>query len=385
MAKSAPYVRSVHVTDHVVMDTTNCRYPRVIAADATPSRAWIKQGSLAYSLASVTLNPEDCPPCSVLRVTCVMQYHSPAVSGKAWYLFIGDQVVSQVPGIAATAQTLGIEVYLYVRSTGVSVMRAQANAGAGSTTTSDGTGNFYGVNTSAAPTSVNIDMSAAQTLSIKTRVSGADSSAGEWHELLGFSVESLYTTDYPPGYLPTSAIACWGDSLTIGSGAVLYTSDYPSVIGRDTPGRVVYNGGVGGEKSGQILTRMLLDKVRGKRWTTVLWMGRNNVNDVGMQDTVMADIASAVANLSHSRFLVLTVLNSKTETTGTANYNAIIALNNAILAAYPNNSYDMRSHLATDPDGTIPSGMMSDVIHLNATGYAEVAAQVSAFLSGKGW
>jgi lysophospholipase L1-like esterase len=114
-------------------------------------------------------------------------------------------------------------------------------------------------------------------------------------------------------------------------------------------------------------------------------MGRNNVNDVGMQDTVMADIASAVANLSHSRFLVLTVLNSKTETTGTANYNAIIALNNAILAAYPNNSYDMRSHLATDPDGTIPSGMMSDVIHLNATGYAEVAAQVSAFLSGKGW
>lgn len=385
MAKTPPYTKTTHATDHAAMDAINTRYPRLIAADATPTRAWIKQDPAFTTLASVNLTPADVPPSSVIRISALMQFHPTSIAGKNFRIQIGGVTVIQVPGLVANTQTLGIEVYLYVRSSAVTIIRAQGNAGAGSGNTLDGTGNFFGANTSGGPTTMSVDMTVNNTLTIQTQVQGAASSNGEWHELHGFTVECLQISASPTGYSPASAVAYWGDSLTAGTGATLYTSDYPAVVTKATYGRPGYNGGVGGEKSGQILTRILQDKVRGRHWTCVLWMGRNNVGDAGMQATVLADIASAVANLSHSRFLVLTVLNAKTETTGTANYNAIIALNNAILAGYPNNSYDIRSFLATDPDGTIPSGLMSDSIHLNATGYASVAAQVSAFLAGKGW
>ncbi len=359
---------------------------KVVLSDAQSARTWIRQGAGALVLASVPLKAVDVPVGSTIRIGGVIQFYTPAVAGKGLYIVIGGVSVAEISGgIGATAQRVSFFVELYVKANGTSVLRAQSQMGQGSANTTDGTGSFFGVNTSGGPTSATVNMLVDNTLDIRTSVGGSLSSNGEWHELQGFTVEVLSPGADSHGFAPAAATACWGDSLTIGSGAVLYTSDYPSVLAKAHPGTPVYNGGVGGEKSGQILNRILADKIRGRHWTCVFWMGRNNTVDAGFQSTVLADIASAVANLSHSRYLILTVLNATTEDNTTQRYADIVALNNAILAAYPNNSFDIRSFLATEPNGTIPAAQMSDTIHLNASGYQAVETQVNTFLAGKGW
>jgi len=362
------------------------RYARTIVSDAQGARTWIRQGAGVFTLASVNFTPDDVPIGSTIRVSGVLQYYAPPIASKGLYITIGGVSIGELSGgISATTQRVSFLFDAYVKSTGVSVLRAQAQMGQGSASTTDGTGSFFGTNTGGGPTATTINMLAPQTLAVKTNVGGSLSSSGEWHELHGFTVEVFSPGADSHGFATSTSIACWGDSLTIGSGAVLYTSDYPSVVAKNHPGTPLYNGGVGGEKSGQILTRQLADKIRGRHWTCVLWMGRNNTTDAGFAATVLADIAAAVANLSHSRFVVMTVLNSTAEDNTTQKYADIIALNNAILAAYPTNSIDIRGILATEANGTIPAGLMSDVIHLNASGYAIVAATVDAYLVAKGW
>ncbi|TZG29280.1 GDSL-type esterase/lipase family protein [Sphingomonas montanisoli] len=124
-------------------------------------------------------------------------------------------------------------------------------------------------------------------------------------------------------------IAMWGDSLTA-------RSEYPG--GRSIPqhlatltGRRVMNGGIDGQQSGAIRDRFLNDALFGRE--TIIMAGRNNFSAGA---TVQADIAAMVAALTTDRYLVLAVPNAALadEYGGQAKYDAIVALNAALAAAY---------------------------------------------------
>lgn len=181
-------------------------------------------------------------------------------------------------------------------------------------------------------------------------------------------------------------LACWGDSLTFGTGASP-TGNYPFNLRFSRwPTSAVLNGGVGGDTSTQIRARMTVDTIH-IPWTTVFWAGRNNFADPA---TVMADIAAMVAYLGHRRFIVMSVINRAdgTESTGSTAYNQIIALNAMLQAAYPLNYFDIRTMLVTASGGTGDAYSMAwsyDGLHLNNTGYAYVAQACGAELRKRGW
>jgi lysophospholipase L1-like esterase len=181
-------------------------------------------------------------------------------------------------------------------------------------------------------------------------------------------------------------VACWGDSLTAGTGASVSTY-YPELLRLSRyPHSGVYNGGVGGETSTQIRVRQLADTIR-RDWTNVIWVGRNNFTDPAV---VLADVRAMVANLTHNRFLIMSTINKAdgTENAGSTNYNQIIAVNNALAAAYPGNYLDIRASLVAASGGTNDApnnSWTADGLHLNGTGYAHVAGQVSAWLRAKQW
>lgn len=177
--------------------------------------------------------------------------------------------------------------------------------------------------------------------------------------------------------------AAWGDSLTnSGGGAGLY----PTALGR-LAGAVVYNGGVGGDTSTQIKTRMLADSTHYAR-PAIIWAGRNNFTS---PTTVKADIAAMVAALGHTHYLVLSVINrndTASEYSGGANYTTITALNADLAALYGSHYVDVRSYLVSlynplDAQDVIdhghdcpPSSLTTDGLHLTAAGYSAVADKV---------
>lgn len=95
---------------------------------------------------------------------------------------------------------------------------------------------------------------------------------------------------------------------------------------------------------------------------------------------VMQQIVDHIAPLT-KKFLVLTVLNSTSETVGTSGYDVIMECNRQIKARWPNNYYDRRQQLvdAFDPNDptdvaanandTPPPSKMSDPIHPNNDGH----------------
>ena len=182
-------------------------------------------------------------------------------------------------------------------------------------------------------------------------------------------------------------IAAWGDSLTAGTGST--TGGYPQYFGK-LNGLYVYNGGVGGETSTQIRTRMLAatDKYE---YTTIIWAGRNNY---ASGSTVQADIAAMVAALGHDRYLVLSILNSSAEPSGNANYNLIVALNSALATTYGSKFVDVRDYLINDALAAlgitptakelidigkdfVPDSLRSDSIHLDNDGYQAVVLKLN--------
>lgn len=202
--------------------------------------------------------------------------------------------------------------------------------------------------------------------------------------ILPVALTQTQAVDLSAGDTP---LACWGDSLTAGTGATGQSGVYTEVLRALTVPTVgVYNGGVGGDTSTQIRTRALADTMR-NRWTSVIWAGRNNPSVPG---TVVADVQAIVGNLTHDRYLVLSVINRSdgTEGPGSTQYNQIVACNAALAAAFPNNYLDIRSLIvaASSGPGDAPaSGWTADGLHLNNTGYAYVAGQVGTYLRSRGW
>lgn len=200
-----------------------------------------------------------------------------------------------------------------------------------------------------------------------------------------FGIGSLYYPATP------ASIYVWGDSLSV--------QEYPRTL-RDLYKAQgveiwVHEGGVGGETSTQIATRMLA-KANHYSDIAIIWAGRNNYSSGA---TVKADIASMIAALGHTRYLVLSVLNGSSEILNSSGWISITTLNADLAALYPSNYLDIRSLLVaqynpsipadvTDHANDIPPTSLRDVAsppHLNEAGYEYVAAQVKAFVTSQAW
>lgn len=184
-----------------------------------------------------------------------------------------------------------------------------------------------------------------------------------------------------------STVSCWGDSLTNGTGG----TPYPTALSAIT-GYITINNGVGGYTSTQILNLFIAAPTQ---WPnlTIIWSGRNNYTDTA---TILANIATMVADLGHDGYLILSVLNGNYvpyEAVGGAGYNLIISLNNQLATIYGSKYLDVRSILVaaynpsipqdvTDHTNDIPpSSLRSDNIHLNTAGYALVASSINAVIA----
>lgn len=177
--------------------------------------------------------------------------------------------------------------------------------------------------------------------------------------------------------------------MTAGSGSTLY-NDWLTQLGL-LSGRAWYNGGVGGETSTQIAARETIDTTH-QAWPTIIWAGNNNYSD---PPTVESDVASMVAHLGHSNYLVLSLLNGDypDRYIGQSGYIDIISINDSFAASYGNHYIDLRTYLVSqyDPNNAqdvidhsndiIPSSLRSDQIHLNDAGYLLVAKKLNESIS----
>lgn len=184
------------------------------------------------------------------------------------------------------------------------------------------------------------------------------------------------------------AIIAWGDSLTSGNqdgSGMTWPWQLSSLLGAP-----VYNRGVGGETSAQILARFLAFP-SGYSSRSIIGMGRNDFADAV---AVTANIAEAVEALASDDFLVLSILPSATDSS--AQKAGIAALNAALSAAYGPRFVDVLSLLpgngealdASDLDaGHVPRSLRTpgDPIHLNAAGYSAMAAGIRAAMVTNSW
>lgn len=127
--------------------------------------------------------------------------------------------------------------------------------------------------------------------------------------------------------------------------------------------------------------------------TLIFMAGRNNITDPAI---ILRDVASTLARLTRpvKRFLILSVTTKTGETSGTAGYNQVKAINTALQAAYPNNYVDVRGYLiasglslngltataadtaAIAGDNIPPQLLVADGVHPNRFGYRAIADKV---------
>ena len=135
--------------------------------------------------------------------------------------------------------------------------------------------------------------------------------------------------------------------------------------------------------------------------TVVFWYGRNNVGSPTFDTDVKKAIADSIARLQTQdrRFIVVSVLNWYSETTGSAGWTQVEAMNADLKALYPNNFVDVLNLLrrsgngsaddiADAASGIIPRSLRNSPTdgHLNnTTGNPIVATRVFQFLNEKGW
>lgn len=173
-----------------------------------------------------------------------------------------------------------------------------------------------------------------------------------------------------------AVISALGDSMTDGAG----TTNYPTQL-TATYGYTVVNMGVGGETSTQIKTRWLADPLNYAK-PVIIWAGRNNFTD-GV--TVKADIASIVASLTHTNYLVLGIVNGINQPINSTGWVQITTLNNDLKTIYGTKYVALREYIVSKYDPSLPQDVIDhdndvpanslrlDIGHLNTLGNKYVA------------
>lgn len=180
------------------------------------------------------------------------------------------------------------------------------------------------------------------------------------------------------------AVAAWGDSLT--------AQGYPALAAAAfSPPRAVYNGGVGGETSTQILARMAAANRSLTERVSWLWAGRNDLYSA--IDTV-ANVAAMAALVTGGRYLVGSILPWTTDSP--AGVDQRTAINTALAAAYGARYVDIYAALVAANDGSpedlsdiaagwTPRSLRADSGHLNTAGYTVAANTWVAATVAMGW
>lgn len=191
----------------------------------------------------------------------------------------------------------------------------------------------------------------------------------------------------------TTSIAMWGDSMTPPTARAmeqLYNGQ-----------REVFDGGVGGETSGEIAARQAADTQR-RDWITVFWYGHNDIRiDAATAGArTKAELAASIARLTpgNNRFVVLSLANNASDARrGSSQYAAVMQLNSELAALYPQNFLDIRSFMVAqynpaDPqqaqefqDDVPSSSLRFDDIHLTGQGADVVARRIREYIQSKGW
>lgn len=128
------------------------------------------------------------------------------------------------------------------------------------------------------------------------------------------------------------------------------------------------------------------------RLPTIIWAGRNNYSSPA---TVKSDIASMVASLGHSRYLIVGITNADqaVEWSGGSDYAQIVQLNADLATLYGSRFIDIRSYLVSlynpasaqdviDHGHDVPpSSLRSDGSHPNNAGYQAIASKLYESIS----
>lgn len=134
-------------------------------------------------------------------------------------------------------------------------------------------------------------------------------------------------------------------------------------------------------------------------WTTVCWIGTNNIGAAGSVPTIMAGIQTYLSfqrTQQPRRVVVMPAINCLSGALDTikTNYADLLAL---VKATYPNEYIDTLSILQRNHDGSandladVAAGLpprsllSSDRYHLNSTGYGVIAAEIKRIFDLKGF
>lgn len=177
----------------------------------------------------------------------------------------------------------------------------------------------------------------------------------------------------------SQSIMAWGDSLTVGDNDSRAIS-YPVVLANSyAPSRTVFNEGVGGQNSTQILARF---QALSASWglPTIIWSGRNNYSG---PVTVENDIATMVGDLTTSKYLVLGIINEDVpaEQSGGVGYNQIINLNTTLASTYGSHYIDVRANLVAAYDPSNPVDVLNhsqDVVPMTLRAFDQATGALPA-------
>lgn len=350
---------------------------RLIASSGTSVSIFSASSTAVfYPLATVRLGAGSVEPNSVLELAGLFTFAG-AHSSRFWRIMIGGQLVAQ-SGPVATVNGQEFIQRLHIAPDRKSVIVLGQNVG-GLVAPSDGQGAPFRAQ-STAPVSMAIDFNADQVLTIESRPINGDQVT-----LNGFTVRN-FALPSVANFAPSRAVAAWGHSLIAGTGDTAVPGGWVTRLLQAEPGRPVFNGGIGGQKAAEIVDRLVADHVRGRYWTVILDLARNNVSDPDMIDAVMRQIDRARAALSPGvAMIVATCTPAANEPSSTSNGQQIAAFNAQLRSRSDVITLDCFATLVNQSDGTISADRLSnDGIHWSSSGHALIQASASALLMSHG-
>lgn len=212
--------------------------------------------------------------------------------------------------------------------------------------------------------------------------------AWKWGLTSNLSASNEWKTKDPRATAKTNNIVVWGNSFT--QNAWIPGQEWTTLL-QTNSGRKVSNQGVGGETSDQICARSVIDKK---------FYDRIRIIEVGTNGgSTLAKIAEMLAYQPPDKFIIFGTFRSVNEEVGTPAYDAKVALDAQIQAAYPDN-YMSPMELAVELQApgqiyanstfyakrVIQDALRADTIHWTAPLIAYIDLWVRQFISTKvGW